>query len=379
MSVSPEAIRAIDTVARQLGELRDRVVFIGGVVRGLLITDTAIQGSRATKDVDVIAAGIATRTEYYSQIHSKLRSLGFKEDTSEGAPMCRWKLHELIVDVMPPVSDVLGFSNRWYLHAVDTAIRVAIPSATDVEPIEIRLVTGPSFLATKLEAFAGRGGDDYVGSHDVEDIVAIVDGRPSLVEEVEREPPELRAYVAHELQRHLARGLADAVPGHLAGDEASQDRLPLVMCALDRLRRRPRLLSIGEVVQSEVPGGQTYGTGPWRYEVIGVEERTAGAARRHIIVRARLTNLSRIASTVGDGRNVHIEDARGLRFPPLYKLIGAELAARGLPGPYDQAVPDELFETCWVYELPREARGLRLLLPSDGYELALAKRLSPAP
>jgi hypothetical protein len=75
VSASPEAIRAIDTVARQLGELRDRVVFIGGVVRGLLITDTAVQGSRATKDVDVIAAGITTRAEYYSQIHSKLRSL----------------------------------------------------------------------------------------------------------------------------------------------------------------------------------------------------------------------------------------------------------------------------------------------------------------
>jgi hypothetical protein len=134
MSASPEAIRAIDTVARQLGELRDRVVFIGGVVRGLLITDTAVQGSRATKDVDVIAAGIATTAEYYTQIHSKLRSLGFEEDTSEGAPLCRWKLNELIVDVMPPVSDVLGFSNRWYLHAVDTAVRVAIL----VAPIRIR-------------------------------------------------------------------------------------------------------------------------------------------------------------------------------------------------------------------------------------------------
>ena len=314
MSASPEAIRAIDTVARQLGELRDRVVFIGGVVRGLLITDTAVQGSRATKDVDVIAAGIATTAEYYTQIHSKLQSLGFEVDTSEGAPLCRWKLNELIVDVMPPVSDVLGFSNRWYLHAVDTAVRVAIPTA-DREAVEIRLVTGPSFLATKLEAFAGRGKDDYVESHDVEDIVAVVDGRPSLVEEVEREPAELREYVAGELQRHLARGLADAVPGHLAGDEASQRRVPLVMCALDRLRRRSRLLSIGEIAQSQVPGGQTYGAGPWRYEMIGVEERSAGAARRHIIVRARLTNLSRIASTVGDGRNVHIEDARGLRFP----------------------------------------------------------------
>jgi hypothetical protein len=134
MSASPEALRAIDIVARQLGELRDRVVFIGGVVRGLLITDPAVQGSRATKDVDVIAAGIATRAEYYSQIHSKLRSLGFNEDTSEGAPVCRWRFRGLVVDVMPPVSDVLGFSNRWYLHAIDTATRMTVPAARTSTP-----------------------------------------------------------------------------------------------------------------------------------------------------------------------------------------------------------------------------------------------------
>jgi hypothetical protein len=211
--------------------------------------------------------------------------------------------------------------------------------------------------------------------------VAIVDGRPSLVEEVESEPSELRAYVSDELGRHLSRGLADAVPGHLAGDQASQGRLPLVMCAFDRLRRRPRLLSIGETVQSTAAGapGANGTVGPWRYEILGVEGRTAGTARDHIFVRVRLTNLSRLAGIVGDGRDVHIEDARGLRFPPLYKLIVPELAARGLPGTYDQSVPDEPFETCWAYELPRGAKGLRLLLPFDGYELPLATRLPPAP
>jgi hypothetical protein len=375
VSAGPAALHAIRTVAQRLGDLREHVVFVGGVVRGLLITDAAVEGSRPTKDVDVIAAGIATRAAYYTQVHKKLQELGFREDTSEGAPICRWRLEDLIVDVMPQGGEVMGFSNRWYLHAVDTATRFTVPAAGDEEAIEIRLVTAPSFLATKLEAFADRGGGDFDASHDLEDIVAVLDGRSTLVDEVEREPSGLRAYIAEEVARHLSRGLAEALPGHLAGGAASQARLPLVMCALDRLRRCPRILSLGEVVQSRSAGqpgaNGEVGLGPWRYEILGGERRRASAARDHVVVRARLTNVSRVAGTVGDGRSVHVEDARGLRFPPLYKLVARELEKRGLPGTYDQAVPDEPFETCWVYELPREAKGLRVILPFDGCELPI--------
>ena len=137
MSASLEALHAIWTVAHRLGELREHVVFIGGVVRGLLVTDAAVEGSRPTKDVDVIAAGIATRAEYYTQIHAKLQALGFREDTREGAPMCRWRLDDLVVDVMPPVYEVLGFSNRWYAHAVNTATRETIPAAAGDGALEI--------------------------------------------------------------------------------------------------------------------------------------------------------------------------------------------------------------------------------------------------
>lgn len=375
--IGPEALDAIRQVARQLGELREQVVFIGGAVRGLLITDEAVQGSRATKDVDVITAGIDSRAAYYARIHGRLRTLGFVEDASEGAPLCRWRLGAVVVDAMPPVADVLGFTNRWYLHAVATANTVRLPD-DGVGPVEIRLISAPSFLATKLEAFAGRGEGDYLASHDIEDILAVVDGRPSIVGEVEGESDELRRYVAEQLTKHLAAGLADAVPGHLAPDRASQARFPSVMCSLDRLRRLPRFFGLGEVVASRAGGepGATGGArqGPWRYEILESLWRDAGPARAHLILRARLTSLGPTAGTVGDGREVHIEDAHGRRFPPLYKLIVPELARRGLPEVYDQAVPGEPFETCWVYELPREARGLRLLLPFDGLEFVIPER-----
>jgi hypothetical protein len=48
----------------------------------------------------------------------RLRALGFLEDTSEGAPLCRWVHSGTILDVMPLDEKILGFSNRWYRAAM---------------------------------------------------------------------------------------------------------------------------------------------------------------------------------------------------------------------------------------------------------------------
>lgn len=84
-----------------------------------------------------------------------------------------------MLDVMPTDEDVLGFGNRWYSVAVRTAQSVQLPSGRS-----IRLIAPPVFLATKLEAFHGRGGGDFLASHDLEDIAVVIDGRPELVNEV---------------------------------------------------------------------------------------------------------------------------------------------------------------------------------------------------
>ena len=53
----------------------------------------------------------------------------------------------------------------------------------EVEPgLRIRVVTAPYFVATKLEAFRGRGRGDYISSHDLEDLLAVIDGRDVIVE-----------------------------------------------------------------------------------------------------------------------------------------------------------------------------------------------------
>ncbi len=98
--------------ARALGDLRDEVVFVGGAVVDLFITDPAAPHPRFTEDVDVVVE--VTTHGAWSRLGERLRSLGFREDQREGAPICRWRFGDLAMDVMPVLERVLGFSNRWY-------------------------------------------------------------------------------------------------------------------------------------------------------------------------------------------------------------------------------------------------------------------------
>ncbi len=98
------------------------------------------------------------------------------------------------------------------------------------------MIAAPAFVATKLEAFAGRGQGDYLFSHDLGDIISVIDGRDSLVDEMANADPALRQGVAEELERLMAtRGFVDSLPGHLPGDAASQERLPDLMRKLRQI------------------------------------------------------------------------------------------------------------------------------------------------
>jgi hypothetical protein len=103
-----QLIAAADALRPLLPEL----VFVGGCVAGLLITDEAAGEPRGTIDVDAIAE--ITSYAQYAEFGDRLRSLGFNEDASEGAPLCRWIQGGTILDVMPLDENILGFSNRWY-------------------------------------------------------------------------------------------------------------------------------------------------------------------------------------------------------------------------------------------------------------------------
>jgi hypothetical protein len=145
-------VSLLEQAAAHLGDaLLELLVFVGGAVAGLLITDPAMPDIRPTQDVDV-----------------------------------------------------------W------------LPSGC-----AIRIVTAPVFLTTRLEAFRGRGLGNFLFSHDLEDLMAAVDGRASLLEECRLSPPELRNELAAQFLELLnISAFLEALPAFLAADQISQQRLP---------------------------------------------------------------------------------------------------------------------------------------------------------
>lgn len=198
-------------IANALGDLRNEVVFVGGCTVGLLLTDLAAEGIRATKDVDAIVEA-ATLQEYYA-LEGRLPLLGFVKDVNSGV-ICRWRhvTSGLLFDLMPIDPGVLGFSNRWYHEAARTATRVKLN-----DRVEIRRISAPAFVATKLEAFVDRGRGDFLSSHDLEDVLAVVDGRPSIVDELQIASPDLRQFVREAIGALLSEArFEDYLPGLLA-------------------------------------------------------------------------------------------------------------------------------------------------------------------
>ena len=216
-------LEMVKIVARGFGGLKERMVFLGGAATSLLVTDPALPHIRTTFDVDVIVE-VLSRMDYY-RLEDALRERGFIQRIDSDHPVCRWSFQEVIVDIMPTDEKILGFSNRWYAEAIRNAEVVSID-----EDLRIRLVAAPFFLATKIEAFAGRGGGDFLSSHDIEDIISIINGRKELVSEVAQSSSELRYYLSETFQAFLADdAFLESVPGHLLPDPANQARYPIVL------------------------------------------------------------------------------------------------------------------------------------------------------
>jgi hypothetical protein len=225
-SQNPNAGLLLSAV-QKLVPLLDQIVFVGGCAAGLLITDPGAAPVRPTVDVDAIVE-IAFYTELVT-LEVRLRQLGFEQPHVEGTPLCRWIHGDVIFDLMPTDSTILGFSNLWYRPALKNA------ELTGIGGHQIRLISAPYFLATKLEAFHGRGHFDYRMSRDFEDIVTILDGRPEIVAEVQRCVTSLQQYLKDEFSALLSeRDFLESLPGHLLPDAVSQQRLRIVM---DRMRQ----------------------------------------------------------------------------------------------------------------------------------------------
>lgn len=215
---APEVARKmLLMVATALGhDLLDEVAFVGGCTTSLLVTDEySLETVRFTDDVDVIVA-IVGQLEWY-KFQSMLRSRGFTI-SPEDEILCRMRLGCLKVDFMPHDGNILGFTNRWYEQALATAEPYQLS-----DEVTIRILTPPLFIATKLEAYRGRGNNDPLGSKDIEDILTLLDGRAELVEEILKADDEVRLYIAEQLTALMLNSDFDyAVQGSVRSDQARE-------------------------------------------------------------------------------------------------------------------------------------------------------------
>jgi len=205
----------LEDAVSKLAPFLDEIVFVGGVTLGLLITDEAAAPIRGTTDVDVIAE-IVTYADYIV-FSERLRQAHFSEDT---ALTCRWHNGSLTLDVLALNKEVLGFTNIWYEPALKHASMLDLPGGQT-----IRVITAPYFLGTKMEAFRGRGKLDFQASHDLEDFVAVIEGRETIVQEIAESLQDLRDYLADATKVLLAESrFLDVLPGFVLDNQ----RVPLI-------------------------------------------------------------------------------------------------------------------------------------------------------
>lgn len=220
---------AIATVGRAMAGAKPPVVFVGGVTTALYPLAGGVD-VRATDDVDCVV-DLTSTAEYYGFV-ARLRACGFSECTDEGAPLCRLVYAGIRVDLVATVDTGIGPTNRWYRDAVKEA---ALHKLAD--DLEVRAITPVFFIATKLEAFRGRGRGDYLASHDLEDALTVLAGLPELRDEVASGRTPVAAAVVAELRALRAQeAFIDAVPAHFEGDHAGQARADEVLAWLAALR-----------------------------------------------------------------------------------------------------------------------------------------------
>ncbi len=182
----------IKVVYTALEELQDKVVFVGGAVVSLY-ADREVLELRPTDDVDVLVEVLNYKER--TELENLLRSKGFTNDIESGI-VCRFKFKGIIVDVLPTNDSSIGFQNAWYERGFENAITYRIDDRHS-----IRILSAPYFLATKFEAFNGRGGGDGRTSQDFEDIVFILEQRSTIWNDLATTDDEVRMYIVMEFLR----------------------------------------------------------------------------------------------------------------------------------------------------------------------------------
>lgn len=216
-------------VARQLEPLLPDLVFVGGCLTGLLITDPAVALGRPPVDM---VAEVMTYVEY-SAMEKRIHNLGFAQGGWEDASFCRWEKGSARVDLLPLCTSILGFANPWHHPAMDNAVSFDVGGG-----LNIRMAPAPFFVAAKVDAFRTDGHSDFAGGHDLVDVIVVVDGRAELTTEIAEAPDEVRWFLSHQFGELIqSEGFHQAIAAYLMRGAVSQARSGTILSRMEAISR----------------------------------------------------------------------------------------------------------------------------------------------
>ena len=220
-------LNIVEKVAMALGDINDEVIYVGGAVVSLYVTDEGAELPRPTKDID-ISVQISTYAQM-DQLRKKLANKKIYPAPAETV-MYRYSYEDILIDFIPYEETPLGLTNRWLKPGFERAYPVTIGDA------EIKILPVSMFLATKWEAFKNRGNDPRT-SHDFEDIIYVIDNNINLVADVTKADKDVKNFLKEmsiEILSHSS--LNEIIECHL-NPFSAMERRELVLEKLNEIKK----------------------------------------------------------------------------------------------------------------------------------------------
>tara|TARA_R110002126_G_scaffold113243_8_gene251671 strand:+ start:640 stop:1323 length:684 start_codon:yes stop_codon:yes gene_type:complete len=216
----------IKRVALALGDLNNDVIYVGGATVSLYINDPAADDVRPTKDIDISLQILSI--PQLEEIREQLNEKGFSQSADLDV-ICRFKLDDILVDVMSTKAVGWAPANPWFAKGFDKREKVKI------DDISIQIMPLPYFLASKFSAFKDRGGNDPRQSKDLEDITYILNNRTDWHEVIKDSGKEVIDFlIMHFQEISKSAGIQEAMRGFLFYEEQSE-RFKIITKKIDYL------------------------------------------------------------------------------------------------------------------------------------------------
>lgn len=221
-------LKVVEKVAMTLAELNDEVIYVGGAIVSLYVTDEAAEQPRPTKDID-----ISVKISTYREMDELREKLAVKKIYP--APMesilYRYIYEDILIDFIPYEATSLGPTNRW----LKPGFKKAYPCK--IGKTEIKILPVSLFLATKWEAFKNRGGDPRM-SHDFEDILYVIDNNINLIDEVIKADKDVQLFLKEMCQEILNHPAGTEIIECHLNPFTVEERKPLIIEKLESITNK---------------------------------------------------------------------------------------------------------------------------------------------